>query len=71
MSRRRFTDAQIQRMTLNDINSALRAYRPDLRATRADAVAFANGYNAVKVSTVASVIDVEGTPCVIAVERPA
>ena len=71
MNARTFTDAQLARMTLNDINGALRSYRPDLRASRADAVAFADAWNRVKVSTLASVIDVEGTPCVIAVERPA
>ena len=71
MNRRRFTDAQIQRMTLDDINDALRSYRPDLRASRADAVAFVQAYNRVKTSTIASLIDADGTPCVIAVERPA
>ena len=71
MTTRTFTDAQLARMTLNDINGALRCYRPDLRATREDARAFADAWNRVKVSTLASVINDDGTPYVIAVDRPA
>jgi hypothetical protein len=68
---RTLTDARLKRMTLNDINGGLRSYRPDLRYTRADAQRFAELWNAVKVDTEATLIDVEGTPVVIATGRRA
>lgn len=62
------TDAQLLRMTLDDINNGLRSYRPDLRYTRDDARRFAQLWNAHKIATVATVADVDGVPCVVVVQ---
>lgn len=61
---------QLSRLTLEQMNSGLRAYRQDLRYSREDAVAFARMWNRVKVSTVASVATVDGLPVVIVTDCP-
>lgn len=64
---RRMSDSALLHMTLNDINAGLRNYREDFRYTRLDAMRFVELWNDRKISTIASLIDVEGTPCVIVV----
>lgn len=64
MNARTLTDAQILALTLDAMNGGLTSYRPDLRYSRADAVRFAELWNASKVSTVASVASADGVPFV-------
>ena len=62
---------QLRSLTLQEMNHGLRSYRPDLRYTREDAVAYAKLWNACKVSTVATIATVDGLPVVIVVDSPA
>lgn len=64
MNARTLTDAELARLTVGAMNSGLRHHRSDLRYSRADADAFAAGWNACKVSTLASVGTVDGVPFV-------
>lgn len=53
------TTEQLLRMTVDEMNSGLRSYRPEYRYTREDAANYANLWNATKVSTQATVISDE------------
>lgn len=70
MNGRTLSNAQLARLTLAEVNAGLSCYREDLRYSRADAVAFASGWNAHKVSTCATVATVDGLPVVVVTDAP-
>lgn len=61
---------QLNRLTLDEMNSGLRCYRQDLRYTREDAQNFVKLWNRVKASTVASLATVDGLPVVFVTDCP-
>jgi hypothetical protein len=63
---RTFTDAQLCTMTADELNSAARHYRDDLRATWADLERAAVIWNAVKVSVRVHVAMRDGFPALLA-----
>lgn len=62
---RTLTDAELGRLTVDALNAGLRSYRPDLRHSREDAQRFAELWNQCKVSTLATVVSVDGLAVVI------
>lgn len=63
------TDKTLKSLYIEQMNSGLRASRPDLRYTRQDAARFVELWNAVKLSTYCTVIDDGGIPYIVAHNR--
>lgn len=61
-------DDQLKSLTLGEMNSGLRCYREDLRYTRADANRFAALWNQHKLYTRATVVTVDGFPCIVVLD---
>ena len=69
-SARTLSDAELRKLTVDQLNGGARCYRPDLRYSRADAVRFAQLWNETRSSTVASVVSDGATPVVVIADCP-